>query len=188
MASVLYGKRALPLAWRVKKGKKGHFSAADQRVLLQQVQEILPKEATAIFLGDGEFDSVELQRVLDENGFDYVCRTALSTLVADRSGEIFPIGQLRSFSGERYAVLQDACVTVQDYGPLQVVVWHEEGYENGVPLVTNLGLAEDSTLRRRRSTSTSVAFRSRRCSLTQRAEASTCTKATSRLPSAWLGS
>ena len=144
MASVLYGKRALPLAWRVKKGKKGHFSAADQRVLLQQVQEIIPKEATAIFLGDGEFDSVELQRALDENGFDYVCRTALSTLVADRSGEIFPIGQLRPFSGERYAVLQGACVTGQDYGPLQVVVWHEEDYENGVPLVTNLDLAEEA--------------------------------------------
>jgi hypothetical protein len=144
MASVLYGKRALPLAWTVRKGKKGHFSGTDHRMLLQQVQELIPEEASAIFLGDGEFDSIELQKALDNTGFDYVCRTALSTLVEDRGGEAFPIGELRPFPGERYAFLQGASVTGQGHGPVQVVFWHEEGYENGVPLVTNLELAEEA--------------------------------------------
>jgi hypothetical protein len=99
---------------------------------------------TGIFLGDGEFDSVELQKALDRTGFDYVCRTALSTLVEDRSGETFRIGELRPFSGERYASLHGASVTGQGYGPVQVIFWHEVGHESGVPLVTNLKLAEEA--------------------------------------------
>lgn len=144
MASVLYGKRALPLAWTVRKGKKGHFSGADHRLLLRRIQQIIPEKASAIFLGDGEFDSVELQKALDRTGFDYVCRTALSTLVEDRSGEAFRIGELRPFSGERYASLHGASVTGQGYGPVQVIFWHEDGHESGVPLVTNLELAEEA--------------------------------------------
>lgn len=87
MALVLYGKHALPLAWTVRKGKKEHFSGTDHRLLLQQVHRLIPETASAIFLGNGEFDSVELQKALHKTGFDYVCRTALSTLVEDRSGE-----------------------------------------------------------------------------------------------------
>lgn len=144
MASVLYGKRALPLAWMVKEGKKGHFSSADQRALLQRVRQMIPEDATAIFLGDGEFDSIDLQRSLDQIGFNYVCRTARSTLVQDASGETFPIRQLHPFFGQRYAAVQGASVTARGYGPLQVVFWHEEGHKNGVPLVTNFELAEEA--------------------------------------------
>lgn len=144
MASVLYRKRALPLAWTVRKGKKGHFSSADQRRLLRKVQAILPEDATAIFLGDGEFDSVDLQKALDESGFSYVCRTALSTLAEDRSGEVFSIGELHPFCGQRYANVPEASVTGRRYGPVQVIFWHEEGYRSGVPLVTNLELAEEA--------------------------------------------
>lgn len=144
MASVLYQKRALPLAWVVKKGKKGHFSSADQQALLRRVRQIIPEDATAIFLGDGEFDSIGLQRALEELGFYYVCRTALSTLVEDSSGETFPAEELHPFSGQRYVVVKGASVTGQRYGPLQVIFWHEEGHENGVPLVTNVELAEEA--------------------------------------------
>ena len=144
MASVLYRKRALPLAWTVKKGKKGHFSSADHRMLLGRVRELVPDEAEVIFLGDGEFDSVGLQRELDEGGFHYVCRTSVSTRVEERSGAMFPIGDLQPFEGERYASVPDASVTQKGYGPVQVVLWHEEGHDKPVPLVTNLELAEEA--------------------------------------------
>lgn len=113
MASVVYQQRALPLAWIVRKGKKGHFPSSDQRALLRRVRQIIPEDASAIFLGDGEFDSVALQQALDETGFDYVCRTACSTRVEDRSGEVFPIGALTPFAGERYVVVPGASVTGQ---------------------------------------------------------------------------
>ena len=144
MASVVYQQRALPLAWIVRKGKKGHFPSSDQRALLRRVRQIIPEEASAIFLGDGEFDSVALQRTLDEMGFDYVCRTALSTLVEDDQGEVFPIGELSPFAGERYVVVPGASVTNQSYGPVQVVCWHEPPHEEAVPLVTTLECAEEA--------------------------------------------
>jgi len=78
MASVIYGKRALPICWLVKGGKKGHFSAADHLWLFEQVRALIPEGTDVIFLGDGEFDSVELQRALDSAAWHYVCRTASS--------------------------------------------------------------------------------------------------------------
>ena len=80
MASVVYGKRALPIAWIVKRGKKGHFSAQDHLLLFEQVRRMVPQGADVIFLGDGEFDSVALQQALDQAGWHYVCRTSVSTL------------------------------------------------------------------------------------------------------------
>lgn len=144
MASVLYRKRALPLAWAVKEGKKGHFCASDHRALLGRVRGLVPEEATVIFLGDGEFDSTELQRALHACGFEYVCRTSASTLVEEQGGTAFPIGELQPFAGERYVNVPAAAVTRSRYGPVQVVLCHEEGYEEGVPLVTSLELAEEA--------------------------------------------
>lgn len=144
MASVLYRKRALPVAWIVKRGAKGSFSSADHRFLLRRVRGLIPEETTAIFLGDGEFDSTGLQRSLDELGFLYVCRTSCSTLLEEQSGAVYPVGELRPFGGQRYACVPGASVTQRRYGPVQVVLWHEEEYEDPVPLVTNLKLAEEA--------------------------------------------
>jgi len=45
MLSVLYKKRALPLAWLVSQGSKGHFSEENHINLIEQVKEIIPEEA-----------------------------------------------------------------------------------------------------------------------------------------------
>jgi hypothetical protein len=39
-----------------------------KRALLRRVRQIIPEDASAIFLGDGEFDSVALQQSLDGSG------------------------------------------------------------------------------------------------------------------------
>ena len=124
MASVLCGKRALPLAWAVKKGAGGRFGTSDHRALLKRVRELVPAEATVIFLGDGDFDGVELQRALAACGFEYVCRLSASTLVEDRGEAVFPVGDLGPFAAERYASMPAAAVTEGRYGPVQVVFWH----------------------------------------------------------------
>ena len=148
MASVLYRKRALPLAWAVKKGAGGRFGTGDHRALLERVRELVPVEATVIFLGDGDFDGVELQRAIAACGFEYVCRLSASTLVRDRGGAVFPVGELKPFESQRYASVPAAAVTERCYGrcygPVQVVFWHEEGYEEGAGLVTSLELAEEA--------------------------------------------
>ena len=76
MISLLYGKRALPITWLVVKGSKGHLPEHMHLELLGQLHDVLPPGAKAIFLGDGEFDGIELQAVLQTMEMQYVCRTA----------------------------------------------------------------------------------------------------------------
>lgn len=144
MASALYRKRALPLAWAVKKGASGRFDTADHRALLHRVRALVPEKATVIFLGDGDFDSVAFQKALVACDFDYVCRLSTSSRVEDRGGLVFAAGQMEPFAGARYASVPAAAVTTQRYGPVQVVFWHEQSYEAGVPLVTSLEVAEEA--------------------------------------------
>src|SRR5262245_41714583 len=81
MLSVVYHGRALPLCWVVVRAPKGHFPEATHRALLAQLQSIMPKDAQVTFLGDGEFDGVDLQADLRTSGWRYVCRTASNILV-----------------------------------------------------------------------------------------------------------
>jgi len=60
MLSVVYRGRALPVAWLVVKGKKGHFPQSSHCTLLAQIQPHVPPDASVIFLGDGEFDGTEI--------------------------------------------------------------------------------------------------------------------------------
>ena len=143
MASVLYGKRALPVAWLTRRGKKGHFTAEDHLALLGAVRALVPDQAEVIFLGDGEFDSVALQRALDEARWSYVCRTAVSTLVDDGFTRCH-VGEVRPQAGERYASLPGVSLTKARYGPVHLVVWHESGYAEPVYLVSSLDVAEEA--------------------------------------------
>ena len=143
MASVIYRKRALPIAWLVKRGKKGHFSAEDHLWLFEQVRTLIPDGTDVIFLGDGEFDSIALQRALDGVGWSYVCRTACSTRVSDGTTNC-AVGALMPLSGERYVSMPGASMTQARYGPVHVIVWHERRYAEPVYLVTTLEVAEEA--------------------------------------------
>jgi hypothetical protein len=58
--SVLFGKRALPLAFLVVPGKKGHFPEEKHLALLGQVAKRVPAGREVLFLGDGSFDGCGL--------------------------------------------------------------------------------------------------------------------------------
>ncbi len=45
MVAVLYQKRALPIAWLLYKGKKGHASAERHIQVLERVIPLLPKDS-----------------------------------------------------------------------------------------------------------------------------------------------
>ncbi len=62
MVSVVYKKRALPIAWIVVKGSKGHFPKETHVALLEQVHALVPEDADVVFLGDGEFDGTTLSQ------------------------------------------------------------------------------------------------------------------------------
>ncbi len=62
MVHVVYKGRALPIAWLVREGNKGHFSEDLHIAVVEQVQELIPLGADVVFLGDGEFDGTALQK------------------------------------------------------------------------------------------------------------------------------
>jgi len=82
MLHVVYKGRALPLAWLVRHGKKGHFPEALHIALVEQVQELLPEGAQVVLLGDGEFDGTTLQHTMQNAGWSYVCRTGCHLTVS----------------------------------------------------------------------------------------------------------
>ena len=118
MIHVVYKGRALPVAWLVREGKKGHFPEALHIALVEQVQRLIPLGATVVFLGDGEFDGPELQKTLDQEGWWYVCRTALNT-TAELEGQRFRLDVMAACSKAGTMVaFQNVRVTKAAYGPV----------------------------------------------------------------------
>src|SRR5262245_34771400 len=142
MIHVLYKGRALPLAWRVRQGPKGHFPEELHIALVTLIQACLPEGAQVVLLGDGEFDGTTLQETLNEAGWSYVCRTAQST-VATWEGETFRLDTLGACSkpGTLIAV-QEVKFTRDAYGPVMVLSCWAEGYQDPLSLVSNMDAAE----------------------------------------------
>ena len=142
MANVIYKKRALPIAWIVVEGSKGHFPEQTHVQLLEQVHHIVPEGADVIFLGDGEFDGITLQAAIDTQGWKYVCRTA-KDIQLGAEGDRFSFEELMIQPGECID-LPDVRFTLQEYGPVLAIAWWKTGYEDPIYLVTNMELVEEA--------------------------------------------
>jgi hypothetical protein len=136
LVSVVYHGRALPLCWVVVAAPKGQFPEDIHRALLAQVQHLMPPDATVVFLGDGEFDGVDLQADLRRYGWGYVCRTASSILIT-ACGVQFPVGAVTPPLGEAWAVTP-AWMTAARYGPISLLAVWEPPSERPLYLITNL--------------------------------------------------
>lgn len=140
MVSLIYQKRAIPLIWTVVDRPKGHLAAADHIALLERVQTLLPAEAQVIFLGDGEFDSVGVQRYLTQQQWHYVCRTARNTWVC-HDEEWMQLADC-ALPELRFG-LENVLFTAHAYGPVTVVIWWDAGYREPIFLVSNLPLTDE---------------------------------------------
>lgn len=135
--NVVYRQRALPLAWLVVKGNKGHLAEALHLTLLHQVAPLIPAAAEVVFLGDGEFDGMSLQEAIDTTyHWKYVCRTAHNITLKEGERTFTP-GDLALQPGECVSC-PDVLFTREEYGPVQVIAWWEKGYKEPIYLVTNL--------------------------------------------------
>ena len=77
MVGVLYQKRALPIAWLVYKGKKGHASGERHIQALKKVLPLLSAGSEVVLLGDAEYDTTEMIAWIEKNTtWQYVLRTA----------------------------------------------------------------------------------------------------------------
>lgn len=142
LISVIYEHRALPLLWLVREGNQGHFDEVLHIELVRRLQPHIPEGAEVIFLGDGEFDGVELQATLAAYDWWYVCRTAQNTQLG-AEGEHFAFTEVALQPGEQWA-LPEMTFTLQDYGPILAIGWWEQGYQEPLYLVTNMDLAAEA--------------------------------------------
>jgi len=142
MVSLIFGKRALPITWLVVKGCKGHLSEQLHLKLLAQLQALLPENCQAIFLGDGEFDGIQLQEALQSLGLRYVCRTAKSTQLYE-DGLPFAFADLLVRPGDQVSI-PHVWFTREGYGPVTIIAWWERGYLEPIFLVTNFELAGEA--------------------------------------------
>src|SRR2546427_21138 len=144
MIHVVYKGRALPLAWRVRQGPKGHFPEALHIAVVELIRTLIPEGATVVLLGDGEFDGTALQATLNEAGWSYVCRTALST-TATWDGTTLRLDTLGAcLKPGRLIELKEVHVTREAYGPIMVLCCWAKGYHEPLYLVSNMATAEEA--------------------------------------------
>jgi hypothetical protein len=143
--SVLYKGRALPIAWKVVKGSKGHFPEDAHVKLVEKVHELVPEGFTnVVFLGDGEFDGIQLQETLEKCFWLYVCRTASNSILS-RDGQKCAYQDIPLQSGERWYI-PDIFFTHKCYGPILAIGWWREGLQEPIYLVTNLDAGDEACL------------------------------------------
>jgi Transposase DDE domain len=144
MMHVVYKGRALPLAWLVRQGKKGHFPEDLHIALVAQVQEVIPLGASVVLLGDGAFDGTDLQHTLEEAGWSYVCRTGCH-VTASGEGETFRLDTLGwCIKPGRLIELQEVFFTRDAYGPILLLCCWARGYKEPLYLVSNTTSAEEA--------------------------------------------
>jgi hypothetical protein len=144
MMHVVYKGRALPVAWLVRQGKKGHFPESLHIALIEQVQELIPEGVPVVLLGDGEFDGTNLQQTIAAAGWSYVCRTGMN-MTATWQDEPFRLDTIGTCIKPGTLVeLSEVLFTAEAYGPIMLICCWAKGYKDPLYLVTNLTSAEEA--------------------------------------------
>lgn len=142
LVSLIYQKRAIPLIYLVRTGKKGHFPAELHIELFTELVKLLPADSDVIVVGDGEFDSIELQTFLADTGWSYVCRTAKNSLI-QQHGHWQRLDEIELFPGDCLPLFEVA-VTQQAYELPLLVLWWRQDCAEPIYLVTNFDLVEEA--------------------------------------------
>jgi hypothetical protein len=137
MLSVLCKGFAVPVAWVVKKGEKGHFPEGMHTDLLKMIAHICPPVdgCRLVLLGDGEFDGQGLQQWCSDNKWLFVVRTSSDRLI-DFDGEVARFDTLRT--------TRSICF-IQGALPLaNAVYWLGKKHSKPLYLLTNLDLGYEA--------------------------------------------
>jgi hypothetical protein len=144
MLHVGYKGRALPLAWLVRQGKKGHCPEDLHIAVVEQVQELLPPGAAVGLLGDGEFDGTTLQHTVQEYGWASVVRTG-SYITVRWDGERFRCETVGAcIKPGTLVALRDVHMTEAAYGPVMFLCCWAKGSQEPRYGVTNMSSADEA--------------------------------------------
>lgn len=144
MISLVYKQRGLPIVWTVAKRRKGHFPERMHIELMNKVRELIPEGARVVLLGDGEFDGVDLQALVNQCKWDYVLRTSKSATLTWQ-GEEFRFDDVVAHidPGDLFEI-PNALFTQRHYGPVLALTWWRNDCKEPIHLVTNMDSAEDA--------------------------------------------
>lgn len=146
VVSVIYRKRALPVAWLVVKGKKGHLSQETHIKIIEQVYPLIPEDAKVVLVGDGEFDGVDLQAVINHWRWGYACRTACN-ITLYWEGEPFQFRDMSDHAVPGDILDAPGCrMTLEKYGPVLAICWWRKDCKGPIYLVSNLSSPEEACL------------------------------------------
>jgi hypothetical protein len=143
--SLVYAGRALPIAWLVVEGQKGHLGQDLHLQLVEMVQALLPSEAKVTLLGDGEFDGTFLQETVREYGWQWVVRTAKNSVYlspVSKKWHSFSEWKLRPGS---MVVRQRIGFSGEGWGPVTAIGVWDKGFKEPLYLITSLKDAQAAT-------------------------------------------
>ena len=130
MVSLVYGKRSIPIFWVIKKGKKGHFPTDMHLDIIRKValilEPIVKKGIPITLLGDGEFDSVELQTLCrEELKWQYVFRTACDSKLYEND-DLFQPKSMLVDENEPITFIPDLEFSDKKYPHVHFLYWHDK--------------------------------------------------------------
>ncbi len=137
MVGVVYKKRALPIAWLVYEGKKGHTTAERHIEVLEKVKALLPEDVKVLLLGDAEYDTTEMVLWMQDNTkWNYVLRTSpqiyISTELEEQKIGDLPLkkDQVRQYLNIKFTKVAEV--------KTNLVLWWMNRYEKPVYLISSL--------------------------------------------------
>lgn len=144
MVSLIWRNRAIPLVWFTRDAPKGHFSTEAHLMVIEQLtillDSILEQDCEVILLGDGEFDSEQLQAKCKSNGWNYVLKTAKNIHIADHPEmkDYATFKQMIPAYGHTTIWMPEMYVFKSGYGLVNVLYHHDPKYKEPWYLLTNI--------------------------------------------------
>lgn len=135
MLSVLCKGFAIPVAWVVKKGEKGHFPEEMHTDVLKMIVPICPIGCRLVLLGDGEFDGQGLRQWCADNHWSFVVRTSSDRLI-DFDGEVARFDSMQT--------TRSICFIEGALPLANAVYWRGKGHSKPLFLLTNLELGYEA--------------------------------------------
>ena len=132
-----FKKRALPLAWKVEKGPKGHTSHEVQIALFQYVARFLTQITDIWVLGDSEFQSIPLLKWFGKQGWNFVIRLKGSVKIKRKGFDWIKISSLPLSEGETYYAGWVRVTEKHDAGWYWLILHWEKGENEPWYLLSN---------------------------------------------------
>lgn len=141
MISLRYKNRGIPLVWVVHKKPKGHFSTQVHIDLFTEVVKLLrpfvqPK-TKVVFMGDGEFDSPELQDACAAESWNFVFRTSCNSVFYENDNRFQP-KDLSVDETLDFCFVSNTEFSQKRRKHVNLVYWHDNQYDEPIPLISDL--------------------------------------------------